>query len=152
MWHLHLLWHGFSTGAVWISAPVQSSASRDSTCFTIIFSVSCRGISILAPPHPPPSPAVVSAGLLLMPFFSHFSLSHSDVQHFYAFEKICFPSTGIPSTQSWPWGSAVPCAGSVGAGWNWLCPAWSSPDLSSQRPLCSHPIAGAWALTPNTVK
>lgn len=70
--------------------------------------MSCRGISILEPPCPPPSPAVLSAGLLLTPFLSHSSLSHFDVQHFYAFEKICFPSTGIPVPGPGHW--AQPCS------------------------------------------
>lgn len=35
--------------------------------------------------------------------------------------------------------SAVPCSGSVGTGWNWLCQAWDSPSLSSQKLSLQHP-------------
>jgi len=36
-------------------------------------------------------------------------------------------------------GSAVPCRRSVGAVWNWLCPAQDTPGLSSQRPPLQAP-------------
>lgn len=38
---------------------------------------------------------------------------------------------------SWLQGSDVPCGGSVGPGWNQLCPVWGRPGLSTQRLPCS---------------
>jgi len=55
---------------------VSSMEYRGTTCYTMVFSTSCTGISALAPGAPPLSPSspnLVSAGLLLLRF-SHSSL------------------------------------------------------------------------------
>ena len=67
--HIHLLWHGSCTGCRWICAPPWSSMGyRGTTCFTMVFSRCCRGISALAqaaPSAPPSSLTLVSAALFL---------------------------------------------------------------------------------------
>ena len=49
------------------------------------------------------------------------------------FLQCAFPEAPSASLR----GSAVPCGGAVGTGWNRLCPVWGSPGFSSQRRL--HP-------------
>jgi len=60
---------GSSTGYRWISAPPWTSMGcRRTTCLTVVFTTSCRGISSLVPGAPQPSPAslpLVSAVLFL---------------------------------------------------------------------------------------
>ena len=89
----------------------------------------CRGISAGAPGAPP-------ALLLLSPRGSQGCFSP------------CFPQTALAAGQRFalsypgfprgarPWlrGSAVPCGGAAGAGWNRLCPARGSPGRFSQGP------------------
>lgn len=59
--------------------------------------------------------------------FPHSSLPGSILPFFkYIFLKAPSP---------WLQGSAMPCGGAIGAGWNGLCPAQSSPGHSSQRSL-----------------
>jgi len=77
----------------------------------------------------------VSAGLLLLPFASFLSLLHSV---FYPILDIFFPE----ASPSWLRGSVLPCGGSVGAGWNHLCPTWAAPASphrsDAAAPHCQH--------------
>lgn len=62
------------------------------------------------------------------------------------FLKHIFPE--VPPSRLW--GSAVPCDGLVGAGWNWLCPAQSSLT-SSHRDHPAAPTASTWITALNIV-
>ncbi|KAM9591150.1 uncharacterized protein ACIBXB_006064 isoform 2-T2 [Morphnus guianensis] len=61
---------GSSTGCRWRSAPPWTSLDcRGTACLTMVFTMGCRGISALVPGAPPPPPSsltLVSAGLFLL--------------------------------------------------------------------------------------
>jgi len=91
-----------------------------------------QGISVLVPGAPPPSLSsliLLSARLFFLQFFQLLSLLHG------IFYRIWHMLSQRPP--SWLRDSAVPCGGSVGAGWNELCLTQGSPSLSSQRLPCS---------------
>ncbi|KAM9590844.1 uncharacterized protein ACIBXB_005893 [Morphnus guianensis] len=81
-----LLWEptcsgvGSSTGCRWISAPPRTSMDcRGTACLTMVFTTGCRGISALAPGAPPPPPSsltLVSAGLFLLHVLTPLSGCH----------------------------------------------------------------------------
>lgn len=100
-----------------------------STCFPMVFSTGCTGISapVCGAPHLSPSLTLVSAGM----FLTHFFPLHSAAQCFLPFRKFDL-SEVLPW---WLLGSAVSYSGTIGAVWNELCPAQGDPGLSSQRPL-----------------
>lgn len=61
---------------------------------------------------------------------------------FLPFLEYVFPEVA----PAWPRGSAVSCSGSVGAGWNWPCPAQGSPHPLLTEAILQAPSANI--LTP----
>lgn len=80
---------------------------------------------------------------LVIPLFL-FLFSLLSTGHFLPFHYMCFPR-GAPHVAA---GSALPCSGSAGAGWNCLCLAQSSLSRFSQKlsplplPALSHQYVG----------
>ena len=106
-----------------------SMGSRVDICPTVVSSKGCRGISALATGAPPP--LFVHSPWCLQGCLSHwFSSLLTLLQDVLNFLKHFFPE----APPSWLRGSVMPSGGSVGANWKWLCLAWGSPGLSSQRP------------------
>lgn len=129
----------------WISAPTWSSlCCRMATCFPMVFSLDCRGIS--APVHgapflPASSFTLVSAGL----FHTHFPYN-STAQWFLPFLRCILPE--VPPL--WLWGSAVPYSGLVGAIWNLMCPTQNSPVFSLQWFFCIPSLSITLPYKPST--
>lgn len=88
----------------------------------------CREVSARAPGGLPPSLSWVPAGLISHSFFPH------------SWQLCSFPLLQSVTTEAPPvlmmgspvWGSGA-AVELAGTGWNQLCQAWGSPDLSSQR-------------------
>ncbi|XP_014796320.1 PREDICTED: U1 small nuclear ribonucleoprotein C-like isoform X1 [Calidris pugnax] len=78
-----------------------------------------------SPSSPPPALPSGLAGLFLTRFPSALA----------AGQRFALSEPGFPrGARPWLRGSAVPCGGAVGAGWNRLCPARGSPGPAPQGP------------------
>ena len=93
----------------------------------------CRG-SAWSPSCPPAALPSGLAGLFLPLFPSALA----------AGQRFALPYPGFPrGARPGLRGSAVPCAGAVGAAWNRLCPARGSPGRSPQGPTRQSPAKPA---------
>jgi len=148
--HIHLLWRvvlrRVQCGYLLWCGPLWAAGAQPASLQ--VFSMGCSGIPAPAPgapPSPPPSLTLVSAGL----FISRFScLSYiAAVQHFLPFLTYVI-DRGTTSTVDGP--SFGKCWVCRGASWNWLCPMWEEP-LVSQKPSL-HPSPPNPAKTPNPIQ
>ena len=96
-------------------------------CSNVVYSTGCRELSSL---HLE----------ILLPLLLYLGV-HSAVSHFFAHFSVCLVSLPflkyvfLDEPPAWLMDSAVSCSGSVGAGWNQLCP-W--PVLTGATPAAPH--------------